>query len=296
MRQPKRSTIARCPKRCCSSAPSVTPPASLANKLFAATTATAEPAKRAAAAVQTQPGDAGPSLWDRFRATLPGSGLRPLPVLAAIALVTLLAVNVYLINQIGLLRGSFDDLEGRLGRQTAVLTQVGEGTNVRISLPPGPAGVATAAYGTLGLIRRSLWAFCWPRTCLRLPPTRHIRSGWDRADTMVSAGLFEADAAGYGKIVFSAPLPMGQYNSVRNLHPLSRPLAAPSRPPSRPSAAASTAPSTTARHPRRQTARHEIWTVAQPSGFQVVHPAVEPDGFLFQRILYDGVGLEVAQL
>ena len=197
------------------SAPSVAPPASLANKLFAATTATAEPAKRAAAAVQTQPGDAGPSLWDRFRAALPGSGLRPLPVLAAIALVALLAVNVYLINQIGLLRGSFDDLEGRLGQQTAVLTQVGEGTNVRISLPPGPAGVATAAYGTLVCNPEEPVGFLLAENMPALAPDEAYQVWLGQGDTMVSAGLFEADAAGYGRIVFSAPLPMGQYDSVR---------------------------------------------------------------------------------
>ena len=72
-------------------------------------------------------------------------------MLAAIALVALLAVNVYLMTQVGGLRGSSDDLESRLGQQVAVLTQVGEGTNVRIGLLAGPAGAVTAAYGAIVL-------------------------------------------------------------------------------------------------------------------------------------------------
>lgn len=198
------------------SAPPAAPPACLANKLFAATAATAEPAKPVvAAAVQAQPGDADPSLWDRFRAALAGSGLRPLPVLAAIALIAVLAVNVYLVNQIGLLRGSFDDLEGRLGKQTAVLTQVGEGTNVRIALPPGPAGAATAAYGALVCNPEEPVGFLLAENMPSLAPGEAYQVWLGQGDTLVSAGIFEADAAGYGRIVFSASLPMGQYDSLR---------------------------------------------------------------------------------
>ncbi len=198
------------------SAPVATPPARLADKLLTVTTATAEPAKpAAAAAVHTQPGDAGPSLWERLRAALAGSGLRPVPVLAAIALVALLAVNVYLANQLGLLRSSVDDLEGRLGKQTAVLTQVGEGTNVRIGLPPGPAGVATAAYGALVCNPEEPVGFLLAENMPPLAPGEAYQVWLGQGDTMVSAGLFDADAAGNGRIVFSAPLPMGQYDSLR---------------------------------------------------------------------------------
>lgn len=198
------------------SVPAVAPPASLADKLLAATAATTEPVRPvAAAAVKTQPNDAGPSLWERLRTALAGSGLRPLPVLAAIALVALLAVNVYLANQLGLLRSSVDDLEGRLGKQTAVLTQVGEGTNVRIGLPPGPAGVATASYGALVCNPEEPVGFLLAENMPPLTPGEAYQVWLGQGDTLVSAGLFEADATGYGRIVFSAPLPMGQYDSLR---------------------------------------------------------------------------------
>lgn len=196
-------------------APVVDPPASLAHKLFAATTATAKPAMPAAAAVQAQPRDTSPSLRQRLRAALTGPGLRPLPALAAIALVALLAVNVYLVNQLGALRSSFDDQEGKLGQQIALLTQVGEGTNLRIGLPPGPAGVATAAYGAIVCSPKEPEGFLLAENMPALAPGEAYQVWLGQGDTVVSAGLFEADDAGYGKLVFTAPLPMGEYDSLR---------------------------------------------------------------------------------
>lgn len=196
------------------SASVVAPPADLANKLFAATTVAASPAALAPSS-QPRPQEKGLSLWQRFVATLAGVGARPLPVLAAIALVALLAVNVYLLAQVGGLRGSLDDLESRLGQQVAVLTQVGEGTNLRIGLPPGPAGVATASYGAIVCSPAEPQGFLLAENMPALPSDEAYQVWLGQGDKVVSVGLFEADGAGFGKLVFTAPLPMGQYDSVR---------------------------------------------------------------------------------
>lgn len=196
------------------SAPVVAAPAGLANKLVAATSVAASPASVAPSS-QSRLQEKGPTLWQRFVATLAGAGARPLPVLAAIALVALLAVNVYLMTQVGGLRGSLDDLESRLGQQVAVLTQVGEGTNVRIGLPAGPAGVVTAAYGAIVCSPEESQGFLLAENMPVLDSGEAYQVWLGQGDQVISVGLFEADGAGYGKLVFTAPLPMGQYDSVR---------------------------------------------------------------------------------
>ena len=199
------------------SSPVVDPPARLADRLFAATSTLANSAPQPATApiVQPKERDTGPSLWQRLRAVLAGPGLRPLPVLAAIALVALLAVNVYLVNQIGALRSSVDDMQNRLGQQTAVLTQVGEGTYLRVALPPGPAGVATAAYGAIVCNPEEPQGFLLAENMPPLAPDQTYQIWLGQGDTLISAGAFQSDDAGFGKLVFTAPLPMGQYNSVQ---------------------------------------------------------------------------------
>ena len=197
------------------SAPAVEPPASLAASLLAATSPRVDTALPAAPAVQTKAQNNRPSLRHRMQAALAGLSLHPLPVLAAIALVALLAVNLYLINQIGDLRGSIDGLQSQAGQQVAVLTQVGEGTHLRIPLPAGPAGVATAAYGALVCNPEQPQGFLLAENLPPLEPGQAYQVWLGQGDARESVGLFQADDAGYGKLVFNAPLPMGQYDSIR---------------------------------------------------------------------------------
>ena len=48
-----------------------------------------------------------------------------------------------------------------------------------------------------------------------LDPARRIRVWLGQGDQVISVGLLR-QTAGYGKLVFTAPLPMGQYDSVRH--------------------------------------------------------------------------------
>lgn len=198
------------------SAPAVEPPASLAASLLAATSPRADMALPAAApAVQATAQDRRPSLWQRLREALVALSLHPLPVLAAIALVALLAINLYLISQNGALRSAIDSLQGQGGQQIAVLTQVGEGVNLRIPLPPGPAGVATAAYGALVCNPDQPTGFLLAENLPPLEPDHAYQVWLGQGDMRESVGLFQADDAGHGRLVFTAPLPMGQYDSIR---------------------------------------------------------------------------------
>ncbi len=198
------------------SAPAIEPPASLAASLLAATSPPVDMALPAAApVVQTKAQNNRPSLRHRMQAALAGLSLHPLPVLAAIALIALLAVNLYLINQIGDLRGSIDGLQSQAGQQVAVLTQVGEGTYLRIPLPPGPAGVATATNGALVCNPDQTQGFLLAENLPALESDQTYQVWLGQDDSRESVGLFQADDEGYGRLVFSAPLPMGQYDSIR---------------------------------------------------------------------------------
>ncbi|MCA9870742.1 MAG: anti-sigma factor [Caldilineae bacterium] len=196
------------------SATPVEPPASLSASLLAATAPSSDAPLSVALPVQTKAEDTSPSLWHRIQAALAGLSLRPLPVLAGIAVVTLLAANLYLISQIGALQSSVDALQSQAGQQVAVLTQVGEGAYLRIGLPAGPAGIATDAYGALVCSPDQPQGFLLAENLPVLQPGHAYQVWLGQGDIEISAGLFNANAAGYGKLVFTAPLPMGQYDSL----------------------------------------------------------------------------------
>lgn len=189
------------------SAPAMSPPAALADKLWAATT----PARR------TTPADAPsrqPSLWQRASAALAALGARPLPALAAIALIALLAVNVYLVSQVSVLRTAVAAMQTQVGKQTAVLTQVGHGSYLRIGLPAGPAGEATEAYATVVCSPEEPQGFLLAEHLPPLAPDQDYQIWLEQGGAISNAGSFQPDEAGYGKVVFTAALPMGQYDAL----------------------------------------------------------------------------------
>ncbi|MEZ4769466.1 MAG: anti-sigma factor [Caldilineales bacterium] len=197
------------------SAPAIEPPASLAASILAATSTRIDDPLPAAPAVRASQQHDRPSLRDRLQAALSGAWLRPLPVLAAIAVVALLAVNLYLMGQIDALASSVDALENQANQQVAVLTLVGEDTYLRIGLPAGPAGVATDAYGAIVCNPDQPQGFLLAENLPPLESGQAYQVWLGQGDNEISAGLFSADDAGYGKLVFTAPEPMGQFDTIK---------------------------------------------------------------------------------
>ena len=126
------------------SAPPVQAPASLATKLAAATAAPTPLPLRQTAPVAVQP-----SLWQRLTDALSPKNWRPSYVFAALILIGLLATNLYWGSQVRALHGAQQQLAAHIDDQVDVLTQVGDGSFLRIYLPAGPAGEASHAYATV---------------------------------------------------------------------------------------------------------------------------------------------------
>lgn len=191
------------------------PPAALTERLRAATAATAAVQPGAAPAPSDKAAAAQQTLWQRLRAALAVPAFRPLPVMAAIALVALTVGNLYLVDQIGGLRTSVAAMQDQMRSQTAVLTQVGEGTNIRVALPAGAAGAASEAYGAMVCDPAEPEGFLLAENLPSLEAGQTYQIWLAQGETLVSGGLFQPDADGYGRVVLTAPLPMGEYDALR---------------------------------------------------------------------------------
>jgi hypothetical protein len=96
-----------------------------------------------------------------------------------------------------------------------VLTEVGHGTSLRISLPAGPAGATTGATGAVVCNPEEPQGFLVAENLPPLQPGQIYQVWLVQGDTLVNAGQFQPDSDGHGRVVFSAPLPMGQYSAMQ---------------------------------------------------------------------------------
>lgn len=191
------------------SAPPVQPPAALAGKLRAATAPNAPAPARQPVLARTQPG-----FWQRLGAALSPRQWRPAYVLAALALLTLVATNLYWGSQMQSLRSAQQTLAARLDQQTDVLTQVGEGDFLRIYLPAGPAGEASDAYATVVCNPKQQAGFILAENLPALPEDQAYQVWLIKDGQRTSGGLLQPNDQGLGWLAFRAPLPMGEYTEV----------------------------------------------------------------------------------
>lgn len=192
------------------SAPAVEAPAAIEDRLRALTSVPASASPEAVS--RRSPGREGP--WRRLRRALAAPQFRPALVLGAAALVALLVVSLYAGGQVRRLRESQAELIAQLDQQQAVLTQVGEGDFLRITLPAGPAGEATGAYATVVCNPTQRAGFVLAEGLPPLPADQAYQLWLIHGEERVSGGIFEPDSQGYGRIAFLAPQPMGEYEAI----------------------------------------------------------------------------------
>lgn len=191
------------------SAPRVQAPAGLAAKLRAAAAPAAAQTARQSVPTQAQPG-----FWQRLSDALSPRQWRPAYVLAALALVALVATNLYWGSQVRAVHSAQQALAARLDRQTEVLTQVGEGNFLRIYVPAGPAGEASDAYATVVCNPKQEAGFILAENLPALPADQAYQVWLTKDGQRTSGGLLQTNDQGLGWLVFRAPLPMGQYTAV----------------------------------------------------------------------------------
>lgn len=188
--------------------------------LFSSETVDAPPILRERLrAATTPPGQAvsprsSQGVWERLRQALASQHMRPALAVGFMALAALLALGLYFSGQVNHLLDSQAELIAMASNQQAVLTQVGEGEFLRITLPPGPAGEATGAYATVVCNPTQPAAFVLAEKLPALPPGQAYQVWLIQGEERVSGGLFRPDAEGNGTIAFQAPRPMGEYESV----------------------------------------------------------------------------------
>lgn len=192
------------------SAPPVMTPAGLEGRIRAGVRTPPSASSRA----MPQPLPMRVGFWQRLRQILSSPQFRPALVLGVLAVVALLAVGLYFDAQVRQLRGSQASLIAQLTQQQAVLTQVGEGAFLRISLPAGPAGEATAAYATVVCNPKEQAGFVLAENLPALAADQAYQIWLIRGEERISGGLFRPDAQGNGAIVFRAPKAMGEYEAI----------------------------------------------------------------------------------
>lgn len=192
------------------SAPPVEAPAGLADRIRGAAGAPTG----ASSCALPQPSTVENGFWRRLRQTLSSPQFRPALALGALALIALLAVGLYFDAQVRQLRDLQAGLIAQLTQQQAVLTQVGEGAFLRITLPAGPAGEATGAYATLVCNPTEQAGFVLAENLPALAADQAYQVWLIHGEERVNGGLFRPNAQGDGAIAFKAPKPMGEYEAI----------------------------------------------------------------------------------
>jgi anti-sigma factor RsiW len=190
------------------SAPAVAAPPQLAQRLQAATTA------RKPASQPAPPRPAPPGLWQRLRDALASPQLRPALAVAVAAVVLLAGLSLLWSTQLGQLRQQQQLLAARLNEQEALLAMVGEGQFVRVELPAGPAGEATAASAAVICDPNRTIGFIQAESLPPLADGMAYQVWLIKGEERVSGGLFQVDDTGHGRLAFEAPEPLGAYDAI----------------------------------------------------------------------------------
>lgn len=190
------------------SAPAVAAPPQLAQRLQAATAAR-KPANQPA-----PPRPAPPGLWQRLRDALASPQWRPALAVAVAAVVLLAGLSLLWGAQLGQLRQQQQLLAARLNEQEALLAMVGGGQFVRVELPAGPAGEATAASAAVICDPGRTIGFIQAESLPPLADGMAYQVWLIKGEERVSGGLFQVDDAGQGRLAFEAPEPLGAYDAI----------------------------------------------------------------------------------
>lgn len=192
------------------SAPPLEAPAGLADRLRVASAPVARPAPRSPMARQASTAGFG----QRIREALGVISLRPAGVLAGLAILLLVVMNLYLLSQVAGLRGQQDALADQIAGQGELLAMVDAGEALRFHLPAGPAGVDSGAMASVICNPEQNLGFIYAENLSPLPAGMAYQVWLIHEEERVSGGLFAVDERGSARLVVRISRPFGEIDAI----------------------------------------------------------------------------------